>query len=324
MAALFEGATPGTLAGPPGNPRDNVVQLKRPFDSAAISAGLAYVSSRVRGHRPFGIVTGNRAGLELLLNRVTADCVAHEDLHAVRICSPTGSVQGFLAVCLAELGFELFDATTEDLHNLMVVFLRHESARGRRTVVIVDGADDYGPRVFEFMHQLAAIRAGRTPAITFILAGTPDLHRILDSPGMAAVRPLTQRRFDLDQAGAAESSVAISASPVRQPVQRSLVVMLDGAIVHRRQLETGRLLIGRSADADLRLDSRFVSRKHAELVITSGEVVIVDLNSTNTTLVNGNAAVRKRLTHGDMLAIGDFRLRYEGRPALRSVAVGPT
>lgn len=323
MAALFEGATSGTLAGLPGNPRDNVVPLRRPFDSAAISAGLAYVSSRVRGHRPFGIITGNRAGLELLLNRVTADCAAHEDLHVVRINSPTGSVQGFLAVCLAELGFELFDATTEDLHNLMVVFLRHESARGRRTVVIVDGADDYGPRVFEFMHELAAIRAGRTPAITFILTGTRDLHRILDSPGMAAVRPLTEQRFDLDQAGTADDTEMLPALPVQRPVRRSLVVMLDGAIVHRRQLETSRLLIGRSADADLRLDSRFVSRKHAELVITSSEVLIVDLKSTNATLVNGHAAVRKRLAHGDILAIGDFRLRYEGRPELRSVAVAP-
>lgn len=112
---------------------------------------------------------------------------------------PTGSAQAFLSICLGQLGFELFDATIHDLQDLMVAFLRHESARGRRTVVIVEKADHCGLSVFECMQALSRVRAGATPGITFVLTGSPGLHRILDSPDVAGLRQCTRQRFDLDR-----------------------------------------------------------------------------------------------------------------------------
>jgi pSer/pThr/pTyr-binding forkhead associated (FHA) protein len=61
----------------------------------------------------------------------------------------------------------------------------------------------------------------------------------------------------------------------------------------------------------VRLDSPYVSRHHAMLVITPHSMELIDLQSTNHTLVNGNVAERQLLEHGDLLAIGNFRLRYE-------------
>jgi pSer/pThr/pTyr-binding forkhead associated (FHA) protein len=87
--------------------------------------------------------------------------------------------------------------------------------------------------------------------------------------------------------------------------------MLDGVIVERHPVTTGRLLIGRSPQSGLRLDSPYVSRHHAMLLITPHSLEVIDLQSTNRTLVNGTVAERQSLEHGDLLAIGNFRVRYE-------------
>lgn len=308
MAALFEG-----LALPARS------DTLRTFDPAGVTAGLAYVSRCLRGHRPFGIITGSVGGLATLVERVGGDCTAREDLHTVRISTPTDSVQTFLSGCLAQLGFELRQAAFDDLHKLMLVFLRHESARGRRTVAIIEAPERFGPHVLEFMETLSRVRAGATAAMTFILVGSRDLHRILDSRGMAGIRPFTRERFDLDRSLAwvipatktAEMPEAWSTG--RQASPRSLLLMLDGAITGRHELNPGRLVIGRSPHCGLQLDNRFVSRQHAVLVVTADSVTIVDLQSTNTTLVNGQVTVSQQLEHGDLVAIGNFRLRYDCR-----------
>ena len=317
MAALFE-----RLALPARS------DTLRTFDPAGVTAGLAYVSRCLRGHRPFGIITGSVGGLATLVERVAGDCTAREDLHTVRISTPTDSVQTFLSGCLAQLGFELRQAAFDDLHKLMLVFLRHESARGRRTVAIIEAPERFGPHVLEFMETLSRVRAGATAAMTFILVGSRDLHRILDSRGMAGIQPFTRERFDLDRSLAwvtpagktisvpepwstsrhtAEPSTAVTLS------SHNLLVMLDGAILERRELSPGRLVIGRSPHCGLQLDSRYVSRQHALLVVTADSVTVVDLQSTNTTLVNGQVTVSQQLEHGDLVAIGNFRLRYDCR-----------
>lgn len=306
----------------------------RAFDGASITAGLAYVSRCLRGHRPFGIVTGSGPELNDFLARVAADCAAREELHTVRINLPTDSAQTFLAVCLAQLGFELRQASLDDLHRLLIVFLRHESARGRRTVAIIEGTDQCGPHLLQLLESLSKIRAGATPAMTFVLVGSPGLHRILDSRGMSGLRQFTRERFDLDRSiawvaplpsarsrpGRRSEGTPASTPPLasqqathRQPL-RNLVVMLDGAIIERRELSPGRLLIGRGPRCDLLLDSRFVSRHHAAILVTADSVSVVDLCSTNTTLVNGQVTARQKLEHGDLLAIGNFRIRYDCRP----------
>jgi len=285
-------------------------------------AGREYVGRCLRGHLPFGVITGPATTRNELVMRITADCAMRDHLHTVRITTPTHSAQAFLSACLEQLAVELVDAKLNALHDLMDVFLRHESARGRRTVVIVEHADHCGLPVFKCMVALARVRAGATPAITFILTGSSELHRILDASDVAGLRQLTRQRLDLDHL---PSSVKPVNPPVRPPVKvptgadrvlhRSLAVILAGEVVERHELLPGWHMIGRNPKSGLRLDSRYVSRNHAALLVTPDDVVIVDLKSTNGTLVNGVPALRQSLDHGDVLCIGNFRLRYDCRPA---------
>lgn len=69
------------------------------------------------------------------------------------------------------------------------------------------------------------------------------------------------------------------------------------------------LTFGRAADNDIVLDDQFVSSHHARLVPPD---TLVDLESTNGTLVNGRALRgRAQLAPGDDFRLGSTTFRYE-------------
>jgi len=70
------------------------------------------------------------------------------------------------------------------------------------------------------------------------------------------------------------------------------------------ELQTPVTLLGRGTDCDLRMVDNGVSRHHAELRVEDGQVVLVDLGSTNGTFVNGQPVRRVVLTDGTNVTLG--------------------
>jgi len=64
------------------------------------------------------------------------------------------------------------------------------------------------------------------------------------------------------------------------------------------------LIVGRHGQCDVRLDDPRVSRRHARLVRSEGDLFIEDLDSANGVYVNGKRVRRKPLQPGDVVAIG--------------------
>ncbi len=76
------------------------------------------------------------------------------------------------------------------------------------------------------------------------------------------------------------------------------------------ELTTPVTLLGRGTDCDLRLVDPGVSRHHAELRVEDGDVVVVDLGSTNGTFVNGQPIRRAPLSDGSRVTIGRTTLTF--------------
>jgi VWFA-related protein len=74
---------------------------------------------------------------------------------------------------------------------------------------------------------------------------------------------------------------------------------------------TGSLVIGRKPPCDLAIaDDREISRKHCQLTLEEGAIQILDLGSTNGTMVNGvPISGRHRLQHDDIIRIGKTEIR---------------
>jgi hypothetical protein len=86
------------------------------------------------------------------------------------------------------------------------------------------------------------------------------------------------------------------------------LVMPDG---QRLRIAARPIVLGRQPDCDVVLNDSNVSRRHAEISVRDGEVVLEDLGSTNGTRLNG-AAVRTAVVQpGDAIQIGLSRMTVE-------------
>ncbi len=83
----------------------------------------------------------------------------------------------------------------------------------------------------------------------------------------------------------------------------------EGALGRSIALD-GELVLGRDAACAVPLAADDVSRRHARVAPEGGGHVLVDLDSTNGTFVNGRRVGRHRLAPGDRVQVGPFVARY--------------
>ncbi len=97
-----------------------------------------------------------------------------------------------------------------------------------------------------------------------------------------------------------------------------LLVATDGRTVQEVPLRLGRLIVGRTPDNDVQIDSRFISRHHCQVITTLHSCVIEDLNSTNGIYVKSNRVRRHYLNDGDVVLVGKHELIYVDERASRT------
>ncbi|MDP9083866.1 MAG: AAA family ATPase [Pseudomonadota bacterium] len=116
---------------------------------------------------------------------------------------------------------------------------------------------------------------------------------------------------------------ALSSPPTVHPVGRILLAHAGQTVVER-ELRPGRVVIGRTTDNDLQIDSKFISRHHCQIVTQADSCVIEDLNSTNGIYVQSKRVRRHNLNDGDVVQVGQHEIMYidERTPRMRN-AVDP-
>jgi hypothetical protein len=101
--------------------------------------------------------------------------------------------------------------------------------------------------------------------------------------------------------GGRASETAINRAP--------LVLEVNGT---RHPLQPPGLVIGRGSDADLRINDPGISRRHAQIRVTTAgpgaKIDIVDLGSTNGIVVNGQRVQEATLHEGSRIEIGSTRM----------------
>lgn len=76
-------------------------------------------------------------------------------------------------------------------------------------------------------------------------------------------------------------------------------------------LSAGTVVIGRSSDCELSLKgAQGVSRRHCKVQYLGNRFVIIDLESRNGTIVNGQSVERKVLEKGDRIEVGDETIEF--------------
>jgi general secretion pathway protein A len=98
-----------------------------------------------------------------------------------------------------------------------------------------------------------------------------------------------------------------------------ILLASEGKTVGERELKPGRLVIGRTPDNDLQIDSKFISRHHCQIVTQQDSCLIEDLNSTNGIFVQSKRVRRHNLNDGDVVQVGQHEIMYidERSPRVR-------
>lgn len=99
-----------------------------------------------------------------------------------------------------------------------------------------------------------------------------------------------------------------------RPRKGRLVYQISGREMLEMALRQGHTLIGRSTLCDVHIDSSTVSRRHALISYTASGAILVDLNSTNGTFVDGRRIRRHELQPGETIEIGGTSIEYIVEP----------
>jgi len=127
----------------------------------------------------------------------------------------------------------------------------------------------------------------------------------------SALRDLRRTTSPAPDATGFHQAIAVAHQPVATDAW--LVAERGGGLAAGERFDLiGGLSIGRSAEADVRIDDRYASGVHARIFTRDGRTYIEDMNSTNGTLLNdATLSGEAELVDGDVVRIGDTEFRYE-------------
>lgn len=117
--------------------------------------------------------------------------------------------------------------------------------------------------------------------------------------------PYAERRPGADAPRAAADEFAHPVSSLAR-----FDVLFHDQVVADFPVALGRSIIGRTADNDLQIRSKFVSRHHAQIITSAQTCAIEDLNSTNGIFVRSRRVKHHDLVEGDVVQIGEHKLLY--------------
>ncbi len=216
------------------------------------------------------------------------------------------------------LRFHLPALSQEDTRAYVLHRLEVAGAAGREIF-----ADDTFPEIYRY--------TGGTPRLVNTLCDTAlmaayalDRERVTREELASAVEELQWTEFaanthrSLRRALRPEQAAPGESRPRDDRILATLTLRSEDRVVTEVPLRDGRLIIGRTSDNDLQVESRFVSRHHCQITTTEQACVIEDLNSTNGMLVRGRRIRRHALADGDVIALGQHELHYRDERMLRT------
>ena len=97
-----------------------------------------------------------------------------------------------------------------------------------------------------------------------------------------------------------------------------LILSVDDKIIEEYSIDKDTITIGRRIDNDVCLDNLAISGYHSQITTVSNDCFLEDLNSTNGTFVNSKIVKKHALKDGDLIDIGNHRIKYVNHLATNS------
>jgi putative secretion ATPase (PEP-CTERM system associated) len=143
---------------------------------------------------------------------------------------------------------------------------------------------------------------------TLLCAFAEDVAVITSREIKAAVEELNWKEHELSAGTHPEQSSSREGRKAEHLMR--IEVRNQGETVAEHFFGPGRIIIGRSPDNEIYIQSKFVSRHHAQLTSDEYGCAIEDLNSTNGVFIGEERIKKHRLKDGDVVSLGIHELVY--------------
>jgi putative secretion ATPase (PEP-CTERM system associated) len=150
--------------------------------------------------------------------------------------------------------------------------------------------------------------------------GLSDLHNAIEELQWVEFAARTNKLEKLKPETLAPTPASLAA-PL---VLARLILVTEGTTIAEYSLRAGRVLIGRTPENDVHIESKYVSRHHCQITTTLEGSILEDLNSTNGVQIKGKRVRRQNLNDGDVIGLGRHQLMYVDERAARARLVVET
>jgi general secretion pathway protein A len=250
---------------------------ERPF-SITPDPRFLYMSPRHRealAHLLFGL--GEGGGFVQLTGEVgtgkTTMCrclLEHvpESVDLAMVLNPKVTSIELIATVCDELGIEYQqkDSSIKMLTDVLNDYLLDAHARGRRTVLIIDEAQNLSADVLEQVRLLTNLETSTRKLLQIILIGQPELRTLLQREDMRQLAQRVTARYRLEPVSREETGAYIkhrlqicgASRPIFNKAAVDLIYKLSGGIPRLINVLCDRALLGAYTEDKLQIDKRIV------------------------------------------------------------------
>ncbi len=205
----------------------------------------------------------------LLLNRLP------DNADVAVVLNPQLSVVEFLATICEELHIEITHnrGSVKALIDALNLHLLKAHAAGRRTILVVDEAQNLAPAVLEQVRLLTNLETAKQKLLQIILIGQPELRELLARTDLRQLAQRITARYHLEPLSKEESAkyiehrlkVAGALGEVFDSGARSEVFRLSQGVPRLINVICDRALLGAYAQESRRVDARLIRQAAAEV-----------------------------------------------------------
>jgi general secretion pathway protein A len=208
------------------------------------------------------------------------------DVDVAMIHNPRQSEQEFVHSICDELGVDVPRDTTsiKRLVDALNAHLLKTHAAGRRTVLIIDEAQNLQPGVLEQVRLLTNLETAKEKLLRIMLVGQPELSVLLARPELRQLASRITARYHLTPLSERETAeyidhrlrIAGARSPIFEPEACALVHRHAQGIPRLINVICDRALLGAYAQQALRVDAATVRRAAREVMGEQAELFTPD------------------------------------------------
>ena len=148
----------------------------------------AYLEYGVMRNEGFIVITGEVGAGKTTIVRGLLDSMDQKTVTAANLVSTQLDAEDTLRMVGAAFGVRVKDVSKADLLMALEAFLVTQISEGKRSLRIVDEAQNLTPRAVEELRMLSNFQFGKQALLQTFLVGQPEFREILQHPNMQQLR----------------------------------------------------------------------------------------------------------------------------------------